>query len=202
YHWQSIPGLARSLSDSSLYAFHYLKRWQRAQKRDSIPADKARLYQDYVHILDNLKGGDSMSHARELTRLYRGFYRAEGFKSNAILKPIQTAAETILRANPLLFDREGLQEAVEGELNGLVGRVLSDRAEGRLPAGSTSESRIAAVRQFTRYFLNDVFYSALRGDTAALRGKQLNLLKNACEAIYLNLDAEERATRKSEQLSS
>ena len=137
-----------------------------------------------------------MSHARELTRLYRGFYRADGFKSNAILKPIQVAAETILRADPRLFDHAGLQEALEGELNGLVSRVLNDRAEGRMPAGSTRESRTEAVQQFTRYFLDQVYFGALKGDTAALRGKQLNLLKNACESIYLTLDADERAARK------
>ena len=196
YRWQDIPALARALSDSSLYAFAYLKKWQRKNNRDSIFADKAKIYQEFVRILDELKGGDSMSHARELTRLYRGFYRADGFKSNAILKPIQVAAETILRADPRLFDRAGLHEALEGELNGLVSRVLNDRAEGRMPAGSTRESRAEAVQQFACYFLDQVYLGALKGNTAALRGKQLNLLKNACESIYLTLDAEERAARK------
>ncbi|MBI5648970.1 MAG: type I-D CRISPR-associated protein Cas10d/Csc3 [Chloroflexi bacterium] len=197
YRWQDIPALARALSDSSLSAFAYLKKWQRKNNRDSIFADKAKIYQEFVRILDELKGGDSMSHARELTRLYRGFYRADGFKSNAILKPIQVAAETILRADPRLFDRAGLQEALEGRLNALVENVLTDRAEGRMPAGSARESRAEAVQQFARYFLEQVYFGALKGDTAALRGKQLNLLKNACESIYLTLDAEERAARKS-----
>ena len=202
YRWQNIPALARALSDSSLYAFYYLKQWQRKKNYDSIPADKARTYVEFVRILDELKGGDSMSHARELTRLYRGFYRAEGYKSNAILKPVQMAAETIQRADPRLFDRDGLREALEGELNGLVGRVMSDRAEGRLPAGSTAESRAEAVKKFSQYFLNTVFFDTLKGNTAALRGRQLNLLKNACETIYLALDAEERAARKAEQSAS
>ena len=32
YRWQDIPALARALSDSPLYAFHYLKKWQRKQQ--------------------------------------------------------------------------------------------------------------------------------------------------------------------------
>lgn len=204
YRWQDMPALARDLSDSSLAVFAYLKKWQRKGGYDSIPTEKAKLYLDYVRVLDDLKreddkGGDSMSYAKELTRLYRGFYRADGFKSNAILKPIQLAAETILRSDPRLFgDAESLTEVVKGELQGLVGRIAQGSAEGRFPRGSDGASRAAAIDQFARYFVSEVFYGTLRGDKAALSGKQLNLLKNACETLYLALDAEERTARKNE----
>lgn len=194
YRWQELPAVARDLATSPLYVFHYLKKWQRAADRDGYGVDRARLYLNYVTYFD--ERGKSMSHAQELTKLYRGFYRAEGFKSNAILKPIQVAARVILEADPRLFDTDGLLEAVEGELNGLVSRVLSDRAEGRLPPGSTVQSRAEAIRVFSEYFVNEVFIGALGGDQSALRGRQLNLLKNACEAVYLKLDAAEREARR------
>lgn len=194
YRWQELPVVARDLETSPLYVFHYLKQWQRGADRDGYGVDRARLYLDYVTYFD--ERGKSMSHAQELTKLYRGFYRAEGYKSNAILKPIQVAARVILEADPRLFDSQGLLEAVEGELNGLVSRVVSDRAEGRLPPGSTLPSRAEAVRAFSEYFVNEVFMGALAGDHSALRGRQLNLLKNACEAVYLKLDAEDREARR------
>jgi CRISPR-associated protein Csc3 len=194
YRWQDIPALARDLETSPLYVFHYLKKWQRRVQFDSYGTDRARLYLDYVNYLD--ERGNSMSYARDLTELYRRFYRAEGYKSNAILKPIQVAARVILEADLRLFDRDGLLEAVEGRLNALVSSVLANQAEGRLPPGSTAQSRAEAVRAFTNYFVDQVFFGALAGDTAALRGKQLNLLKNACEAVYLALDAQEREARR------
>ncbi len=74
YRWQDLPALARHLSESPLYAFWYLKKWQRNVGADTIPGSKATLYLDYYHILTS-GGEDAMSHARTLTELYRQFYR-------------------------------------------------------------------------------------------------------------------------------
>ena len=63
-----------------------------------------------------------MNHHRKLTELYRRFYRAKGFKSNAILKPIDFAADVILKADRSLFanDSSALTDAVAGSLNKLL----------------------------------------------------------------------------------
>ena len=126
-----------------------------------------------------------MTHAQELTEHYRRFYRARRSNSNSILRPIAIASRTILDADPRLFPgRAGLIEAVVGALAAFMERVHEGRADGRLAIGSTHESRAAAIRAFAEYFVGDIYFDTLNGDASALRGKQLNLLKNACEVIY------------------
>jgi len=191
YRWHTIPPLARNLSADPVWAFAYLKKWQRANGLEAVTAGKAHLYLQFVSILTTLKGGDSMSHARTLTEQYMQFYRARRYNSNSILRPISIAAQAILEADPRLFDREGLVEAVRGELRDFMDRVGSRRADGRYAPGSDWESREAAMRRFAEYFVGDIFYDTLRGDKSALRGKQLNLLKNACEVLYRDAAAQE-----------
>ncbi len=161
YRWHALPALARRLSEDPRWALAYLKKWQRAQGLDAITVNKAQLYMQLVDVLDSLRGGNSMSHARELTGLYMRFYRAKRYNSNSILRPIAVAADTILKADPRLFDCEGLVEAVRGELRDFMDRVGSGRADGLRAPGSDTQSREAAMRQFAGYFVNTVFYSTL-----------------------------------------
>jgi len=196
YRWHTLPPLARNLTGDPLWAFAYLKKWQRAQGLDAITVDKARLYIQLVDILDTLKGGHSMSHAKELTTQYMRFYRAKRRNSNSILRPITIASHAILQADARLFDREGLIEAVRGELRDFMDRVGSGRADGRFAPGSDWQSREEAMRQFAEYFVGTIFCDTLRADKSELRGKQLNLLKNACEVIYVDATAQEWRDRQ------
>jgi CRISPR-associated protein Csc3 len=204
YRWQNLPLLARRLSESSLHAFHYLKKWQRSVKQEGLPSHKTQRYLGYQALLERTtskdKGEKEMSHARTLTELYRRFYRARSHASSAaILRPLTVAANAVLAADRRLYgDAEGLVEIVHGELAGFVDRVASRRAEGYVPRVEIDgQKRIdqAAVRQFAAYFVNDLFYTALRGDVSALRGRQLNLLKNACEVLYRDLQQQDWAER-------
>jgi len=188
YRWQDLPALARALDESPLYAFHYLKKWQRKQKFDSIPLSKARQYLDYFTYL---KGEDDMSHARHLTETYLKFYRSKRYNSNSILRPISIAASTVLDADERLFDQEGLVEAVYGELYSYIDRAGREGL-ALYPKGSDWQSREEAMRAFADYFVNDLFYDMLQKDKSALRGKQLNLLKSACEVIYRDEVARQR----------
>lgn len=188
YRWQDLPALARALDESPLYAFHYLKKWQRKQKLDSIPVNKARQYLDYFTYL---KGENDMSHARHLTETYLKFYRSKRYNSNSILRPISIAASTILDADERLFDRDGLVEAVYGELYSYIDRAGREGL-AYYPKGSDRESREEAMKEFADYFVNDLFYETLQGDKSALRGKQLNLIKSACEVIYRDEVARQR----------
>jgi len=194
YRWQDIPALARAFSESPLFAFHYLKKWQRNQQLDSLPPKKVR---QYLHYLDPM-----MNHARELTQLYRQFYRAKRYNSNSILRPVSVAARTILDATPQLFGTpEALMDAVYGALHAFIDRAYREQLAFP-PKGSTRESQQEAMRKFTVHFVNEVFYTALRGDKSALRGKQLNLLKNACEVIYLDEAAKDKAEREQVETES
>lgn len=196
YRWHALPPLARNLAGDPLWAFAYLKKWQRSQGLDAITAEKAHLYLQLVEILDTLKGGNSMSHARQLTTQYMRFYRAKRRNSNSVLRPITIASHAILKADARLFDREGLVEAVRGELRDFMERVGSGRADGRFAPGSDWVSREEAMRQFAEYFVGTIFCDTLRADKSALRGKQLNLLKNACEVIYVDATAQEWRDRQ------
>jgi CRISPR-associated protein Csc3 len=188
YRWQDLPALARVLGQSPLYAFHYLKKWQRKQQLDFIPLSKARQYLRYVN---HLKGESDMSHARQLTKLYLQFYRAKRYTSNSILRPIDIAARTTLDADDRLFDREGLVEAVYGELYSYIERAQREGL-AYYPRGSNWQSREQAMKEFADYFVNQLFYKTLQGDKSALRGKQLNLLRGACEVIYRDEVARQR----------
>lgn len=195
YRWHAIPPLARRLAENPLWAAAYLKKWQRSQGLESIPVDRAHLYRQYMTVLEETndyssKGGVAMTHARQLTELYRQFYRHRRLNSNSILRPLTVASRAILDADPRLFPgREGLVEVVAGTLYAFMSRVESGSADGRLPAGSNQESRSAAVQAFANYFVGTIYYDTLNGDASALRGQQLNLLKNACEVIYRTEDA-------------
>lgn len=194
YQWSRIPPLARDLAADNAYLCHYLKKWQRNAGLDMIPYAKA---QQYLNYLPYLAGGQrSMSHAQTFVDLYRQFYRARRQNSNNILRPLQVAAQTILSADRRLFDQAGLVEVVRGELRAFLERVQSNRADGMLPPGSTRDSREEAMGQFAAFFVNTIFYDTLRGDVAALRGRQLNLLKSACEVLYRDASARDWQERQ------
>ena len=140
-----------------------------------------------------------MSPARTLVDLSRQFYRARRYNSNSILRPLSVAAKAILSADPRLFDREGLTEAVRGELAAFMDRVSKGDAVGfpspRIAgeeAKDAARRREAAMRSFAEYFVGTIFHDTFRGDVAALRGKQLNLLKNAYEVLYRDAQAQSR----------
>lgn len=201
YRWSDLPPLARDLSTDAAYAFHYLKKWQRRNETDGIPLSKAEQYVNYFAYLG--KGGATMSHAGELVDRYRQFYRARRSNSNSILRPLSVAAKAILSADRLLFNgRDGLIEVVRGELRAFMDRVQAGNADGIFPRGSTSASREEAMQEFAKYFVGTIFYDTFREDVAALRGRQLNLLKNAAEVLYRDASARDRQESQADEEES
>ncbi len=218
YRWHEIGPLARNLATSPLYAFHYLKKSLRRDGNDTPGGYKAAQYvslvDDYIgkgdphtshakedgDAIDAMptkirKGGPHMSHAKELVSRYRRFYRhGQGrMNSNAILRPIREAADTLLEANLRLFDTDdALQELIRGRLHKSVEGLSRPGASGRVPNWLfDSDPKVRAVQldsainDFADYFINTLYRGVFAGNRAALAGKQLNLLKNACEAIYI-----------------
>ena len=141
------------------------------------------------------KGDDGMSDARELVIRYRRFYRhGRGrLNSNAILRPIREASDALLDANLRLFDGdEALCELVSGRLKKSLEGMSRPGTSGTVPvwlyAGDAHERSAqldAAINDFADYFVNIIYRKVFVGNRAALAGKQLNLLKNACEVIYM-----------------
>jgi CRISPR-associated protein Csc3 len=164
--WGKLADLARDLETSPLYVFHYLNKWLRKQdKIESVSIAKIRLYLDFYHYFE--PEGKTVNQLRKLTELYRHFYRAKSqyAKANAILKPIDEAADVILKIDKAVAnDSESLIDVVAARLAKLMNNVRRRTAEGKptltLVDGKwkpalTSEEERQAVYEFSRYFVKD-----------------------------------------------
>ncbi len=207
--WGKLAALARDLETSPLYVFHYLTKLVRKLDWDSPPISKIKLYMDFYYCFD--PEGKDMSQLRELTRLYRKFYRAKSqyAKPNAVLKPIDEAADAILKPDRALApDAESLTEYVAGRLARLMVNVRRKAAEGKptlifvddkwKPA-LTSEQERQAVYDFAHFFVKEIFEGAFKGDRARLAGIQLNLIRDTCDYLYrLEDDRDRQANQQPE----
>lgn len=209
-NWGKLTELAKDLDTNPLYVFDYLSRWLRKQKKDNIPIRKVQLYAyNFYPCFDPYVAYDAatnqlviqdhkspMNHPQKLTELYRTFYRANkryNPKANAVLKPIDLAADVILKAESSFFTGETLVAAVAAEIFKLMDRVRGKRADGYAPI-SDREAERQAILAFSDYFVLEVFEKAFAGDRARLAGRQLNLIRNTCEFLYrIEQDKENQA---------
>ncbi|WP_066376958.1 type I-D CRISPR-associated protein Cas10d/Csc3 [Anabaena sp. CA = ATCC 33047] len=216
-NWGKFTELAKDFETSSLYVFAYLNRWVRNQGVETARIEKIRLYayhfypcfDPYVQYDMNtktliVKAESSLNHPKNLTELYRRFYRANkryNPKSNAVLKPIDIAAETILKAESSVFHGETLVAAVAAEVFKLMDRVHASTAEGRWVMSKREEER-QAVLDFAKYFVIEVFEKAFAGDRARLAGRQINLIRDTCEFLYRLEDDKENAGKDDKSTES
>ncbi|NEO28509.1 MAG: type I-D CRISPR-associated protein Cas10d/Csc3, partial [Kamptonema sp. SIO4C4] len=162
-------------------------------------------FDPYVEIKHNqdkkymdIKSKSPINHPQRLTELYRAFYRANqryNPKANAVLKPLDIAADTILKAESTVFQGETLVAVVAAEVFKLMDRVHASTAEGRWVISDREEER-QRVLEFARYFVLEVFEGAFKCDRARLAGRQLNLIRDTCEFLYrLEQDKENQASK-------
>lgn len=198
-NWGRFTELAKDIETSPLYVFSYLAKWSRRQKADAPSPQKIRLYAYHFYpCFDpyatynfdeekwNVKTESALNHPKKLTDLYRNFYRANkryNAKANAVLKPIDIAADTILKAESSMFHDDALVTVVAAEVFKLMDRVHNSTAEGRWVVSDREKER-QLVLDFARYFVIDVFEKAFSGDRARLAGRQLNLIRDTCEFLY------------------
>jgi len=200
--WGKLSALARDLETSPLYVFHYLSKLIRKLGWDVAPIEKIKLYVDFYHCFD--PEGKEMNQLRELTRLYRRFYRAKSqyAKPNAVLKPIDEAADVILKIDKALVpDDQALTDVVAARIAKLMTNVRRRTAEGKptlilvdgkwKPALTTEEER-QAVYEFAQFFVEKLFRETFKGDRARLAGAQLNLIRDTCDYLYRLEDDEAR----------
>jgi CRISPR-associated protein Csc3 len=210
--WGKLAALARDLETNPLYVFHYLNKWLRKQdKIDSVPIAKVRLYRDFYYYFE--PEGDNMTKLGELTKLYRSFYRAKSKgkppKANAILKPIDEAADVILKFNKdLADDTQSITELVAAKIASLMKKVRRKEAEGKptfifvdgkWKTALTLEEERKAVYEFAEYFVKEIFEGSFKSDRARLAGTQLNLIRDTCDYLYRLEDDKERQERKQDE---
>lgn len=200
-NWRRFAPIAHSLAESSMYVFHYLLKQEREEsEKKPLSESRVRRYLGYQRALDDylirhlrdpklapITEEPLMTITRDLVDTYRRFYRAKNIKnSNSILRPINVLADALLSASaiPEYRDKEMLIEIANGELFKFMDRVGKRLADGHFPKGITVEQRAEAMRAFCDLFVNRLFIGVYKADAAALRGKPINLLKNACEVVY------------------
>jgi CRISPR-associated protein Csc3 len=209
-NWGRFTELAKDFETTPLYVFAYLNRWVRSQGVETARIEKIRLYaHKFYPCFDpyaqynfeskewKLMPESQLNHPKKLTDLYRKFYRANkryNPKSNAVLKPIDIASETILKAEKSVFSGETLVAAVAAEVFKLMDRVHANTADGRWVMSKREEER-QAVLDFARYFVMEVFEQSFSSDRARLAGRQLNLIKDTCEFLYRLEDDKENANK-------
>lgn len=204
--WGKLAALARDLETSPLYVFHYLTKLIRKLDWDTAPIAKIKLYQHFYYCFD--PKGTEMNQLRELTKLYRRFYRAKSqyAKPNAVLKPIDEAADVILKIDKALAsDTESLIDVVAARLAKLMTNVRRKTAEGKptlvcvdgkwKPA-LTSEEERQAIHEFSQFFVKELFEEVFKSDRARLAGTQLNLIRDTCDYLYRLEDDQERQVIK------
>ncbi|MEM8640385.1 MAG: type I-D CRISPR-associated protein Cas10d/Csc3 [Cyanobacteria bacterium P01_G01_bin.54] len=210
-NWGKFTELAKDLETSPLYVFSYLAKWGRGLKADAPSPPKIRLYAYHFYpCFDpyamykfneeqwSMTSKSPLNHPYKLTALFRDFYRANkryNPKANAVLKPIDIAAETILKAESSMFYGEALIAVVAAEVFKLMDRVHASTAEGRWVISDREQER-QKVLEFAQYFVTDVFEGAFAGDRARLAGRQINLIRDTCEFLYrLEQDKENQADK-------
>ncbi len=208
--WGKLADLVRDLETSPLYVFYYLNKWLRKQEKiDSVPVAKIKLYFQLYNYFD--LEGKAVNQLRELTRLYRVFYRAKSryAKANAILKPIDEAGDVILKVDKVLTnDNESLTDIVAARLSKLMNNVRRKVAEGKptliliegkwKPALTQEEER-QEIYKFAKYFVEVIFIGSFKGDRARLAGTQLNLIRDTCEYLYRLEEDEEYRNRLADE---
>ncbi|KYC39370.1 type I-D CRISPR-associated protein Cas10d/Csc3 [Scytonema hofmannii PCC 7110] len=211
-NWGKFSELARDLETSPLNVFSYLKSWTRRQGVETPSINKIKLYAYYFYPCFDphakydfqlekwtVTQASSLNHPRELTERFRKFYRhakktgRQPIPANAILKPIDVAADVILKADTSFSD-DALIDLVTAEVFQLMKRVHASRAEGRWMI-SKKEEELHAIRDFAEYFVVKVFNESFVGDRARLQGRQMNYIRNTCEYLYRLSNYEERPAK-------
>ena len=212
-NWGRLTELAKDFETSPLYVFAYLNKWVRNAKVDAPSIAKIQLYTyNFYPCFDayakhqpnstnsiklEIQEQSPLNHPQKLTELYRQFYRANKSynpKANAVLKPIDVASSTILKADPS-FQGEALVHVVAAEVCKLIDRVHASTAEGRWILKDREEER-QKILEFANYFVKDVFVETFKSDRARLAGRQINLIRDTCEFLYRLAQDQENQERK------
>lgn len=187
FKWKFFADVGRRLADDGANVFKYYGSLD--DKRRSSAATR---YIQYAQILPQGRS-NTLNHARELVTRYRQFYRAEyPLRPNGTLRPLSDAAAVILKADAAHSDPELLLEAIVGKLIANESAMFAHSLKGRFPKGYNPRDGQAAMRDFAEYFVYGYYVNALKQRKSLLRGPQFNLLSNACDAVYRDIEEAER----------
>ncbi len=189
--------IARDLEMDQLFVFSFLQEQMRQAKMELIPAEKANhythIYYQFVNYYHSNEGDvmDKMATRHErVVELYSKFYSpftpGKPFpKSHAIVRPVDTAAECIIKDTLNLTEDEIKLEMV-GKLLAWLEIVSHDGATGKAfvhRSDTINEKEERLVSEFVDYFYKEIFLGYAEGQRSLLNSR-LNRFKNACEVAF------------------
>lgn len=192
-HWPQINALAKDIVTDPNYIFFYYDHKKRKESNQGDFTSSATI-ERYLATYYTLGGQKNMGLIGELVDAYAVFYRPKWGKMDsayAVLKPLSEAADVVIGSDPKT-DKETLLEFVSGAVGDLMQRVWANNADGWDPIVMRSsevprDERMATSREkqaeFTRFFVEDVFYKYCNGDRGSLREK-LNVMRSAARFYY------------------
>lgn len=142
------------------------------------------------------------NYPKELVDRYSAFYRVTryyGASSYLLLRPLDIIADAIMEADPRLFSSE---ESLVGMARGTLDKRLAGGQGNAFVFMNANADKDKT--EFCRMFVHDIFIGIFNRDVGALRGKQMNLLRNACEFYFteaMHQAKEERDKSKVEAAS-
>jgi CRISPR-associated protein Csc3 len=179
--WKHLNGITRDIETDPLYLFSYLRKQARSAKRDALSVYDALRYMGIYKEMLDLE--DDLGYIQHCVDHFTVFY--QGYKkSHTILRPVDIVAKTIINS-PLDVDREDLLWEIQGQMQSWLERVRSHQAEGRAMfwGKAITAQEMPAVREFVRYFYDEVFMTYCQGERGILRSR-INAFKDGCEAYY------------------
>ncbi|HEY9824274.1 MAG TPA: type I-D CRISPR-associated protein Cas10d/Csc3 [Stenomitos sp.] len=186
--WNALNTVAQNLDTNPLYVFHYADRIQENRKQEKRKSNDSSigvaldLLEYYQALLNYYGGGNDMEIIKELVDKYARFYRAKGFAAYARLRPLNIAADKVLKSQPNT-SKEDIQLMLEGYLLALVDGVLDKTIDGFVPKDAAKDKQ-QLVEDFAQFFLEKIFYGYCRGERSLLR-QNINLIRHAAEACYI-----------------
>lgn len=189
--------IGRDLETDQLFVFSFLQEQMRQAKMEVMPAEKANhythIYRQFVNYYHSNEGDvmNKMATRHErIVELYSKFYSpftpGKPFpKSHAIVRPVDIAAENIIKDTLNLTDDE-IKLQMVGKLLAWLEIVSHDGATGRAflhQNGTANQKEEGLVSEFVDYFYKEVFLGYAEGQRSVLNSR-LNRFKNACEVAF------------------
>lgn len=185
--WQHLSAIARDLETDPLSLFSYLRKQQRAEKREYLPSENAKLY---IHLYQKILEADLRRITHCVDR-YTIFYHGS-YQTHSILKPVDIVAKAIINS-PLNIDPDDLLLQIRGELKSWLDRVRDHHATGyAMFWGKDIDTKEAqAIKDFVQGFYDEVFLDYCQGERGLLRSR-INRFKDGCEAYYIEQKTSKR----------
>jgi CRISPR-associated protein Csc3 len=186
--WNALNTVAQNLDTNPLYVFHYADKIQENRNKEKLKTNDPSIgvaldLLQYHQSLVNYYGGiNDMAMIEELVNIYARFYRAKGKAAYARLRPLNIAADKVLKSQANT-SQEDLQLMIEGYLLALVDGILGNTIDGFVPKGAPQEKQ-KLVEDFAKFFLEKIFYGYCQGERSLLR-QNINLIRHAAEACYI-----------------